>query len=138
MYSVNIKRTKDVRINLKATEELRREFQVAAELRGSTMSNLIHQFIVATVWDEKKKHPEAFADLVAVAEDEPKPERTPTIHAPTPKPKPLRDSPSHQKPMHFGGKGAKSEADKQLSESEFERLRREQKGTESDEESPED
>ena len=63
MYKVNTKKNKDVRINLKAAEELRQEFRLVAELRGSTMSNLLHQFIVATVWEEKKKHPEAFAGI---------------------------------------------------------------------------
>jgi len=93
MYNVSTKKNKDVRINLKTTDQLRRDFQVAAELRGSTMSNLIHQFIVATIWDEKKKHPVAFEEAEQAALNSAsggKPARTPTIMNSGAAPKPTR------------------------------------------------
>lgn len=43
--------------------ETREEFRVAAELRGATMSGLLHQFIVRTIREEKERDPEAFARL---------------------------------------------------------------------------
>lgn len=58
-------------MNLKIKPEVHLEFKVAAELRGSTMSNLLHQFIVQTIHEEKKKHPDDFPKLLKllIAED---------------------------------------------------------------------
>lgn len=52
---------KDVLINLKLSADTREDFRVVAELRGSSMSGLIHQFIVQSIREEKMKEPEAFA-----------------------------------------------------------------------------
>jgi len=45
-------------VNLKLKPELHFEFKVAAGLRGSTMSNLLHQFIAQVVFEEKRRHTE--------------------------------------------------------------------------------
>jgi antitoxin component of RelBE/YafQ-DinJ toxin-antitoxin module len=51
---------KNVLLNLKISEEVRDEFKRVAELRGSTMSGLIHQFIYKTIREEKQQNPDAF------------------------------------------------------------------------------
>src|ERR1700742_2632166 len=60
MYKVNTDDYKTARINVKLSKALREEFHIAAKLKGGTVSGLIHQFIVATVREEKKKEPQAF------------------------------------------------------------------------------
>lgn len=47
-------------LNLRVKPEVRDEFAVAAELRGASMSGLIHQFIVRTIREEKELSPSAF------------------------------------------------------------------------------
>lgn len=63
VISLYIVKTKEKLMNIKMRPQTHREFKIAAELRGSTMSSLIHQFIVQTIWQEKSAHPEAFADI---------------------------------------------------------------------------
>jgi uncharacterized protein (DUF1778 family) len=57
---------KEVLINLRLRYETREEFRVAAELRGATMSGLLHQFIVRTIREEKEREPDAFAELESI------------------------------------------------------------------------
>lgn len=66
MDIVTTKENKEVRINVKISPTKRREFQIAAELRGGTVSGLIHQFIVRTIHEEKQQHPEVFQNDVLV------------------------------------------------------------------------
>lgn len=47
-------------LNLRLRPEVREEFAVAAELRGASMSGLLHQFIVRTIREEKEAAPHAF------------------------------------------------------------------------------
>jgi hypothetical protein len=54
---------KDVLINLRLKPKTRDEFKVAAELRGASMSGLLHQFIVKTIREEKDRSPEAFVQV---------------------------------------------------------------------------
>jgi uncharacterized protein (DUF1778 family) len=54
---------KEVLINIRLRYETREEFRVAAELRGATMSGLLHQFIVRTIREEKERDPAAFVEL---------------------------------------------------------------------------
>lgn len=54
---------KEVLINIRLRHETREEFRVAAELRGATMSGLLHQFIVRTIREEKERAPDTFAKL---------------------------------------------------------------------------
>ena len=54
---------KDVLVNLRLKPKTRDEFKVAAELRGASMSGLLHQFIVKTIREEKERCPEAFVQV---------------------------------------------------------------------------
>lgn len=56
-------KNKEVLINIRLKPDTREEFRIAAELRGATMSGLLHQFIVRTIREEKERDPEAFANL---------------------------------------------------------------------------
>lgn len=47
-------------LNLRLRPEVRDEFAVAAELRGASMSGLLHQFIVRTIREEKELSPQSF------------------------------------------------------------------------------
>lgn len=66
MDNVMTKEMKDVRINLKISPTKRREFQIVAELRGGTVSGLLHQFIVKAIHEEKMNHPDAFPKMIHV------------------------------------------------------------------------
>ena len=52
--------TKKAILNLRLKPEVREEFAIAADLRGASMSGLIHQFIVRTIREEKELYPQAF------------------------------------------------------------------------------
>lgn len=52
-------------MNIKIKPQTYEEFRIAVELRGSTMSGLIHQFIVKVIREEKDRNPEAFKVLEA-------------------------------------------------------------------------
>lgn len=62
LYSV---KTKEKLMNIKMNPQTHREFKLAAELRGATMSSLIHQFIVRIIREEKDRYPIAFFYLNA-------------------------------------------------------------------------
>jgi hypothetical protein len=47
-------------LNLRLRPEVRDEFAIAADLRGASMSGLLHQFIVKTIREEKELSPQAF------------------------------------------------------------------------------
>lgn len=51
--SLYIVMTKKVILNLRIKPEIRDEFNAVAELRGSSMSGLLHQFIVKSIREEK-------------------------------------------------------------------------------------
>jgi hypothetical protein len=69
--------TKEKLITVRVAEDKHVEFKIAAELRGATMSSLIHQYIFQVIREEKRQHPEAFTHLGTEAGKEP--------HPPTPK-----------------------------------------------------
>lgn len=71
------KKMREKLITVRVAEDRLAQFKLAAELRGSNMSNLIHQFITHVIWEEKKKHPEEFAGLEINEPDEQK--ETPEI-----------------------------------------------------------
>lgn len=56
-------KNKEVLINIRLKPETREEFRISAELRGGTMSGLLHQFIVRTIREEKERDPKAFSKL---------------------------------------------------------------------------
>ena len=47
-------------INVRLSQTEHDEFKIAAELRGSTMSSLLRQFIVRVIREEKEYSPRAF------------------------------------------------------------------------------
>lgn len=47
-------------INLKVPPRTHADFRIAAKLRGSTMSGLLHQYIVKVIREEKERDPDAF------------------------------------------------------------------------------
>ena len=63
VFSVMIGKNKEVLINIRLKPETREEFRIAAELRGASMSGLLHQFIVKTIREEKERDPEAFENI---------------------------------------------------------------------------
>lgn len=47
-------------INVRLKPDTHDEFKIACELRGGSMSSLMHQFIVRTIREEKERDPRAF------------------------------------------------------------------------------
>lgn len=47
-------------INVRLAEQTHEEFKIVAELRGASMSTLLHQFIVKAIREEKELAPQAF------------------------------------------------------------------------------
>lgn len=47
-------------INLRLSEDTHDAFKIACELRGASMSSLLHQFVVKTIREEKELDPKAF------------------------------------------------------------------------------
>ena len=74
-------------INVRLKPDTHDEFKIACELRGGSMSSLLHQFIVRTIREEKERDPKAFAPAtpqgISVAVRSAKgiraPQRVPTI-----------------------------------------------------------
>lgn len=54
-------------VNLRVRPEVRDQFAIAAELRGASMSGLLHQFIVRTIREERDLNPAAFGQISAVS-----------------------------------------------------------------------
>ena len=48
-------------INVRLTPSVHEAFKIACDLRGVSMSSLLHQFIVRTIREEKEREPSAFA-----------------------------------------------------------------------------
>lgn len=59
-YLYNVATNKEVLLTIRVTESVRDDFKKAAELRGATMSGLMHQFIVMTIRQEKAEAPHEF------------------------------------------------------------------------------
>ncbi len=47
-------------INVRLAEATHEDFKIVAELRGASMSTLLHQFIVKAIREEKEISPQAF------------------------------------------------------------------------------
>lgn len=62
-------RTKDERINFRISPKTKIELEAAAELRGTSMSGLIHQLIVRAIRDERAADPKAFNAAVQRIEE---------------------------------------------------------------------
>lgn len=52
--------SKEVLLTIRTRPEIREEFKKVAELRGATMSTLIHQFMVSLIREEKDREPGVF------------------------------------------------------------------------------
>lgn len=50
----------EVILNIRVQREVREQFRLAAKLKGSSMSGLLHQFVIKTIREEKSLDPEAF------------------------------------------------------------------------------
>jgi antitoxin component of RelBE/YafQ-DinJ toxin-antitoxin module len=55
--------SKEININLRVRKDVREDFKIVADLRGASMSSLIHQFMVECIREEKERSPEAFSNL---------------------------------------------------------------------------
>lgn len=51
---------KEVLVTIRIAPEVRDAFKTVAELRGSTMSGLMHQYIVNAIREEREMSPQAF------------------------------------------------------------------------------
>lgn len=54
------KKLKEALINLRVRPEVRDNFRVAADMRGSTMSGLLHQYIIRVIREEMENSPREF------------------------------------------------------------------------------
>lgn len=52
--------SKDKMINVRLTPVVHEQFKIACDLRGGSMSSLLHQFIVRTIREERELDPKAF------------------------------------------------------------------------------
>jgi len=68
-YLYIVATNKDVLVTIRIAPEIRDQFKTAAELRGSTMSGLMHQFIVRTIREEREAMPHAFRTQAIKAAD---------------------------------------------------------------------
>ncbi len=62
-------RTKDERINIRISPKTKIELEAVAELRGTSMSGVIHQSIVRAIRDERAADPKAFNEAVQRLEE---------------------------------------------------------------------
>lgn len=53
-------RQKGTFIQIRATDQIKAELQIAADLRGLTMSSMIHSLITQAIREEKEREPQAF------------------------------------------------------------------------------
>lgn len=47
-------------VNVRLTEQVHEDFKIACELRGVSMSSLMHQFVIRTIREERELDPKAF------------------------------------------------------------------------------
>lgn len=69
-------RMKEVLLNLRIKEDVRDDLKTVAEMRGATMSGLLHQYIFKIIREEKERAPEMFlqkeqAKIESVAKETP-------------------------------------------------------------------
>lgn len=61
LYDVMTKKNlKEVLMTLRVRPDVRDSFRVAADMKGATMSGLIHQFMMRTIRDIQETYPEEF------------------------------------------------------------------------------
>lgn len=57
------RKKKESNLNIRITPQLREEARIAAELRGLSVSALVHQYLVKVVREEKERSPAAFTEI---------------------------------------------------------------------------
>ena len=65
LYNVMTNGNKEVLVNFRLRPDVRDEFKAVAELRGSTMSNILHQYAIKLIREERERDPKGFAKMVA-------------------------------------------------------------------------
>jgi len=55
-----VARNKENLLTVRLSPEVHRDYKIAAELRGSNMSNLVHMFVIRVIREEKESNPAAF------------------------------------------------------------------------------
>lgn len=60
LYDVMKKTLKEVLMTLRVRPDVRDSFRVVAEMKGATMSGLIHQFMMRSIRDMQDTYPEEF------------------------------------------------------------------------------
>lgn len=58
LFAVPTSKTK--MINVRLSERMHADFKTACELRGASMSSLLHQFVVRTIREEREMSPRSF------------------------------------------------------------------------------
>jgi hypothetical protein len=53
-------KNKEINLNIRVRRGVREDFKIVADLRGASMSSLVHQFIIKCIREEKKISSEAF------------------------------------------------------------------------------
>lgn len=56
-------KAKNKMLAVKMSADILRDFLIAANLRGSTMSALVYQFVLKTIREEKERSPHVFPDF---------------------------------------------------------------------------
>lgn len=56
--------TKIKMINVRLGEQTHKDFKIACELKGGGMAQILHQFIVKTIREEKEREPQAFLESI--------------------------------------------------------------------------
>ena len=60
LYNVMTKKNKDVLFNIRIRKDIRAKFAVAAELKGSSSSGLLHQYIRDVIVEAERDQPDEF------------------------------------------------------------------------------
>jgi hypothetical protein len=60
-------KNKEINLNIRVRKGVREDFKIVADLRGASMSSLIHQFMVKCIREEKKISPDAFGKVESPA-----------------------------------------------------------------------
>lgn len=60
---------KEKMVNVRLTPAVHDQFKIACDLRGVSMSSLLHQFIVRTIREERELEPKAFEKPTGLIEN---------------------------------------------------------------------
>lgn len=57
---ITVASSKEKMVNVRLSPVVHEQFKIACELRGVSMSSILHQFIVRTIREERELEPKAF------------------------------------------------------------------------------